>query len=184
MKTYGNIEIIKGQTKSLFYCIIDRSGNVSWFNPDELIKQALKDKGLIILALDSYDMKDDNAQSFYDQFKKLNIDVELRAGNLWTTIAGTQQFIESEGLFSDGNEFIIATNPLQNAISSLLNPLKGWQKDKLKEKVIQTLELNLQNDDLYLCDDASDIIFISKNESVISLIAEMAYTCKKQNENS
>ena len=184
MIVHGNINIIKGQTKSLFYCIVDSYGNVSWFDPDRLIKPILKNKGIIILALDSHEMKGSNAHSFFNRFKELNVAIELQTDNLWITIEGTSKYLGFENLFSDGNEFILATNPPQNVIPSLLNPLKGWQKDKLKEKTVQTLEVNLQTDDLYFCDDTGDIIFISKDQSLISLIEKMVTTFKKEHNKS
>ena len=158
----------QGFTGTLHYCILEHSG----FDPYELVSTIVKDSGIIILSLDSSEIKGEDLDYIQKSLKEDGINATIQSGNLWIGKEDSSKYYNSEYSIIEGNEHIFTSNLPKSQIPKFGNPIKGWHGDKLKNKVVQILEQNLLDDDLYAYDDYLDCLFVSKNESIISLIAK------------
>jgi hypothetical protein len=156
----------QGEGDDLHYCIVEYRG----LDPYELVRDSLVDLGIVFLCLDGDKLRGKNRIKYQEILNKANIPATLVRGNLWIGNEDAPIYFNGKPPIIQGNEFIFSAMAPIKEISSITNPLKGWNKNKLKEKVIAVLKATLKDGDVYVYDDFTECLFVSKKKDAIESI--------------
>ncbi len=156
----------QGEADDLHYCIVEYRG----LDPYELVKDSLVDLGIVFLCLDGDKLEGKNKVRYQEILNKANVPVTLERGNLCLGNKEAPIYFKSEPPIIQGNELILSPVAPITEIRPISNPLKGWDKNKLQEKVVAVLKAILTDGDIYVHDDFTECLFVSKNKDAINSI--------------
>jgi hypothetical protein len=156
----------QGEGDDLHYCVVEYRG----LDPYELVRDSLVDLGIVFLCLDGDKLKGKNKIRYQQVLNKANIPATLVRGNLWVGNKDAPIYFKGNPPIIQGNEFIFSVVAPITEIRPISNPLKGWDKNKLQEKVLAVLKAILKEGDIYVYDDFTECLFVSKNKDAIESI--------------
>ena len=77
---------------------------------------------------------------------------------------------QPRSLVRPGPQYIFSLVAPITEIRPISNPLKGRYKNKLQDKVVPILKATLKDVDIYVHDDFTECLFVSKSKDVINSI--------------
>lgn len=156
----------EGKVDELHYCIIEYRG----IDTIEIINDLLTDMGILFLSLDSDKLTGRKIKEYEEILNKNRVPVTVETDNLWLDKKDAHTFLHAKRPIIQGNELIFSPDPFLNTILPLSKPLKGVENNKLREQAITYLKSTLRDTDLYVNDDFTESLFVTKNKEIFNSV--------------
>lgn len=167
-----DLSVPKASVGSVEYLCIEHS----CIGPMEVLRSVVSSHGFGVLILGSDGpslLASGQGERYAKAMEKEQLYAEMIAGFLWLSVETARRICERDWFTCEGSAFLLKRHPPDMGFTcSELPNLSGFNKDALSPKAISTLEGMLSPEDIYVHDDFSETLVVTKDDRILDRIAD------------